>query len=277
MAFDPKKITVRQGAGSLMMIAIGVLIIFTIILIYNYTVAPILPFLPTNQVKQQPLPDVHIQTLNADAPVSSDTALVFDSIPKMNMQTFGISFDCYLNGQYLSTDIPRVLLYVGTAPSKITSNGFKEYKKDTTVPQVLISTDTDLLTTFPDTNIIVYADDVKNDLKVALVTVDKSDAKYVEIAPLISNIPIKDSFQISIVVSTTTVEIYKNKQLLYTYILQNTMYVPSVAATFYSPINLIKDTIQIGNIQYFDNNITSSQVRTLTRTLKPALFFTKSN
>ena len=277
MGFDPKKITVTQGAGTLMFIAIGVLIIFTGILIYNYSVAPIVPFLPTNQIKQQPLPIVNIQTLNTDAPVSSDTALVFDSIPKMNKQTFSISFDCYLNGTYLSTDVPRVLLYIGLAPPTITSNGFKEYKKDTVPPQILANADTDILSRFPDTNIIVYADDVKNDLKVGLVTIDAKDTKYLELAPTITNIPIKETFQITIVVTSVSVEIYKDKKLLYTYILQNKLYLTPNDSNFYSPINFIGDTIQIGNIQYFDNNITSSQVRTLTQTLKPALFFTKSN
>ena len=265
----------KYTSKSILFLTIGSLLIFIVLVIYNYTVAPIIPGLSTKQTLQQTPPSIDIQTIYANKPAPYDTALDFSSIPQMESKTFSISFDCYLNGQYLSTDVPRVLLYFGTAPATVSSTGFKEYNKDSSPSQILESTDTDILSTFPNTNFIVYADDVKNDLKVGIVTTDKNN-KFLELAPTITNIPINNTFQITIVVNSTTLEIYQNKQLLFTYILQNTITTAPVNATLYSPIEFIGNTIQIGNIQYFDNAITSSQVRSLTNPLKPVVFFTKS-
>ena len=263
-------------SGGLVYFTVGCLLVFSVLVIINYKVYPLFSFLSVNQTKSQPEPSVHMQTLMVISPAPGDTALVFNNIVNMNPLSFSISFDCFLNGQYLSTDVPRVLLYFAKNPADITSNKFHEYVKDIEpVPQILGTVDTDILKLFPDTNMIIYADSVKNDLKVGIITIDKKDNKFVELLPTITNIPINQTFQITVVISSTIVEIYQNKKLLFTYVLQNTLTASAVDAKLYSPINFIGNTIKIGNIQYFDTNITSMQVRTLTNDLKPALFFTK--
>ena len=97
---------------------------------------------------------------------------------------------------------------------------------------------------------------------------------------ILQNIPINNVFQITIILSRKFIEVYKNKQLITTYKMKYTLdtSLPStVNAKLYSPIKFIGNTVQIGNIQYFDNVITSYQVRTITNPLKDSLFFKKSN
>ena len=142
----------------------------------------------------------------------------------------------------------------------------------------------DLLVKFQNSNFIIYVDPVKNDLKVGVFTVDKNDPtkKYLEIASVISNIPMNESFQVTMVLGKTFVEVYKNKKLYSTYkigslaptkVNLNTVAIPSSNYGIFTPISFIADTIKIGNIQAYNGPLTSGQVRELIKTLKPATFF----
>lgn len=277
----------KKWGGTFLFIMIILLIIYIILVAYNNNVSPILSFLegtPTDKAPLEPTA-VKLQTLYTDKPVPSDTALIFDKL-SLKTQKFSISFDCYFNGTYLSTDVPRVLMYFGTsAATGITNTNFKDYKLDTEPGNDILLSQTDIHTFFPKTNFIVYADPVKNDIKVAFLTTNDASGTNItnlEIAPTINNVEIKTPFKITIVVNAPNpsgqfVEIYKNTQLLFTYKLQHRLFIPATSATFslYSPIKFIGDTIQIGNIQCFDNAITSSQVRMLTTELVPSIFFQK--
>jgi hypothetical protein len=272
-------------SAGLMSLGIMGFIIFILLVIVNYTIVPILPFLPVyNTPTIDPsMASIHTQTIYTNKPAPSNTSLVFDNIVEQSNK-FTISFDCYLNGTYISTDVPRVVLYLdisnnATSSSTISASNFKEYTLDTPLTtNILTSTNTNILSQFPNTNFIVYVDSVKNDMKVAFITTDSTN-KYLEILPTINNIPINDIFQITVVFTGKIAEIYYNKQLIHSYRLINKPITlsPSNKYTFYSPISFIKYTIQIGNIQYFDTSITSSQVRTLTNPIMSTVFFTKTN
>lgn len=264
----------KVGSGSVLVASLVALVIFVSLLIYHYSVKPILPFLPSSQNQTQALPSYQVQTLYGNAPAPNNTALNFSSITNFNSNEFTLSFDVFLSNMYKSTVVPRVLLYFAIdRPVNITSNSFKEYKEDKVdVPQVMDSTKTDILTIFDSTNIIVYMDPVKNDLKVGVVTLDGA-IKKLELLPTINNVPINQPFQITIIKSQKFIEVYKNKLLINTYKLKKNSVVVPVNAKLYSSISFIGDTIKIGNIQYFNNVITSSQVRSVTNDLKDKTFF----
>lgn len=291
----------KKWGATFLTIMIILLIIYIILVAYNNNVSPILSFLESTPTEKAPLEPagVNSQSLYIAKPAPSDTALVFDKV-SLKPQKFTISFDCFLNGTYLSTDIPRVLMYFGnSAATGITNTNFKDFKLDTLTTGPIPVSQSDLANFFPNTNFIVYADPVKNDLKVAFLTINDASGRVitnVEFAPTINNIDINTPFKITIVVNAPNpkgqfVEIYKNTKLLSTYKIQNRLFIPSVLKGtqgpnplippteypiyLYSPIKFIGDTIQIGNIQYFDNAITSSQVRTLTNTLVLPSFFQK--
>ena len=115
-------------------------------------------------------------------------------------------------------------------------------------------------------------DPIKNDLRVGVVTKDTSNKEYLELLPAIENVPINKVFQITIVLSDIFLEVYMDKKLVKTHkigsvsggVLDKSRV--SGVAQIYSPINFIGDTIKVGNIQYFDGVINSSQVRNLTNT-----------
>ena len=263
----------KVGSGSIFIASIIGLVIFVILVIYNYTVKPILPFLPSSQIQYEALPTYQTQTLYGSARAPNDTALDFTSITNFNPNEYTLSFDVFINGTYKSTDVPRVLLYFSTAPVPITSNSFKEFKLDSVdIPRILNSSQTDILTVFNNTNFIVYMDPVKNDLKVGIITTDSTNV-YLELLPTINNVPINQTFQITMIRTNKFVEVYKNKLLVTTYKMKYNAYVISTSAKLYSPIGFIGDTIKIANIQYFNNVLTSSQVRSQTNALKDKNFF----
>ena len=265
--------TAKVGSGSIFVASIIGLVIFVILVIYNYTVKPILPFLPTSQTQYQSLPTYEVQTIYGNTPAPSDTVLDFSSITNFNVNEYTLSFDIFLSNMYKSTVVPRVLLYFALNPVNITSNSFKEFKEDSVeVPRILNSTQTDILTEFDKTNLIVYMDPVKNDLKVGIMTTDTSQM-YLELLPTINNVPINQTFQITIIRTNKFIEVYKNKLLVTTYKLKHNPYIISSTAKLYSPIKFIGDTIKIANIQYFNTILTSSQVRSVTNTLKDNNFF----
>ena len=270
----------KEASGFLFFVSIFCFVIFIILLVYHYNVAPILPFLPLPTANVEALPTVKFQTINTGTPAASDTALTFSDIPTFKYEGFTLSFDCFLNGTYKSTDVPRVLLYFGTAPVDVNENGsFIEHSMPD-VPRLLDQTTTSIIDMFPNTNLIVYANSVKNDLQVGVITKDAAGKKWLELVDILQNIPINNVFQITIILSRKFIEVYKNKQLITTYKMKYTLdtSLPStVNAKLYSPIKFIGNTVQIGNIQYFDNVITSYQVRTITNPLKDSLFFKKSN
>lgn len=265
--------TAKVGSGSLVIISIIGLVIFVVLVIYNYTVKPILPFLPTSQTQYESLPPYEVKTLHGNKAAPSDTALDFSSITNFNTNEYTLSFDIFLSNMYKSTVVPRVLLYFAVSPVNITSNSFKEFKVDSVdVPNVMDSTKTDILTIFDQTNFIVYMDPVKNDLKIGLVTANATN-RYLELLPTINNVPINQPFQITIIKTNKFIEVYRNKLLVTTYKLKYSSIKIASTAKLYSPIGFIGDTIKIANIQYFNNILTSSQVRSVTNTLKDSTFF----
>ena len=136
-------------------------------------------------------------------------------------------------------------------------------------------TENNLLTTFTNTNFLVYAEPIQNDLIVAVVT-KKGTTRHLEVAAVLKNIPINDPFQVTLVVGTTFIEVYKNKQLIKTYRYKGTLDTPSTVNTkLYSPVeSIVGDTIKIANVQYFDAAIRSDQLRVATNSLKAKSFFT---
>jgi len=169
---------------------------------------------------------------------------------------------------------PRVVLYFANTPVSIPDNTvLKEYNKDDEMPSILTISDTDILSKFTNTNFIAYVDPVKNDMKIGIITIDSSRTMYLEMLPILKNIPINEPFKVTINITPKFVEVYRDFFLSSTYTPKYTL--NSIIGTpyLYGPISFIKDTVQIGNIQYFDNIITSSQVRTLVNATKPASFF----
>jgi hypothetical protein len=262
----------KRGSLGLLFLSIFAFIIFLILVIVNYTVKPIFNFTPfsTNTVSYI-TPTIINETVYSTIRCPNDTAIRFDKIENINFSNFTLSFDCFIDGTYKSTDVPRVLFYFGRSPADIRrNNDLKEYNGTNNIPNVLDITNTDILTVFNSTNFIIYLDPIKNDLRVGVVTKNTSNTEYLELIPAIENVPINKVFQITMVLSNIFLEVYINKKLVKTHKIGSTsggvLNISRVSGSskIYSPINFIGDTIKVANIQYFDGVINSSQVRNLT-------------
>jgi hypothetical protein len=278
-----------KGVSYLFYASVAAFIIFLILIVVHYTVNPIFSFLPSNVIESKSTQNYTNKILFPVSPAPSDTKMTFTpEIAELNKDKFTLTFDCYLNGTYLSTTVPRVLFYFGSTPvSILNNNNLREYisSSEEDPPKLLTLAKTDLITKFQQTNFIVYVDPVKNDMKVGVFTVSSIDPtkKYLEIASIIPNIPIKETFQISIVLNNKFIEVYKNKKLVNTYkigslapekVVLNTSAVPSTDYGIYTPISYIKDTIKIGNVQFYNGTLTSGQIRDLIKAPKTNTFFT---
>ena len=277
-----------KGVSYLFYAGILALIVFLILIVIHYTVTPLFSFLPSNVIQDSQSQTYISKTLFSDTPAPPDTKMTFSpSISELSKEKFTLSFDCFLNGSYRSTAVPRVLAYFDSAPVNITSNNdLREYisNDEEETPKLLTTNNSDLLTKFQHTNFIVYVDPVKNDMKIGVFTINKNDStkKYLEIASIIPNIPINEPFQITMVLGTRFVEVYKNKKLVNTYkigklshddVILNTSVIPSADYGIFTPISFIDDTIKIGNVQFYNGMLTSGQIRDLTNSLKPNTFF----
>ena len=255
-----------NGVNTLFFVSVAAFVIFLILLIVHYNYTPIFPFLPAQQSSPSSEEIISTQTrsLNSDekaAPELNGTHLEFDKITNFKYENFTISFDVFLNGQHKTTVPPRVLMYFHNNPINILA------------PDSL--TEDNLLTTFTNTNFLVYAEPIQNDLIVAVVT-KRGLTRLLEVAAVLKNIPINDPFQVTLVIGTTFIEVYKNKELIKTYRYKETLDTASTVNTkLYSPVeSIVGDTIKIGNVQYFDAAIRSDQLRVATNILKQKSFFT---
>lgn len=257
-----------KGVNAVFFLSVIGFVVFLILLVVHNYVTPILPLLPSEKeivVPDSTVVNAQLRLKNSEGKPKAelpDTKLEFDKINVFRYENFTVSFDVFLNGLYISTDVPRVLMYFDTAPVSIVSNTVKE---------------DDLVTLFGNTNFIVYCDSVKNDLIIASITNDGSTIKMLEKVAVIENVPINTPFKVTITITPKFFEVYMNKELLKTYKLKNTLNTstPSSRSAFlYSPISFIKDTIQIGNVEYFDAPLRSDQVRYTTSNLKDKSYFT---
>jgi len=257
---------ITNGINTLFFASLVAFVVFLILLVVHYNYTPIFPFLPVQQSSSSSEEIISTQTrsLNSEekaAPEINGSYLEFNKITNFKYEKFTISFDVFLNGQHKTTVPPRVLMYFHTNSINIL------------VPDSL--NENNLLTTFTNTNFLVYAEPIQNDLIVAVVT-KRGSTRLLEVAVVLKNIPINDPFQVTLVVGTRFIEVYKNKQLIQTYRYKEVLDTASTVNTkLYSAIeSIVGDTIKIGNVQYFDAAIRSDQLRVATNTLKQKSFFT---
>ena len=271
---------IKLGVSILFYTSIFCFIIFLIILAINAYVTPILPFVSgITTVVATPSNDsiVNNQLLYSTRVCPADTAMNFNTISQFNYNKFSVSFDCFVQNTYLSTDVPRVVLYFGSTANTNTvvndNTDLVEYRgNDDPFPRILTVAQTDILSKFSNSTFIVYIDPVKNDLKVGVITMN-SGVLTLELLPTIENIPINQPFTITCIVSQNFVEVYKDFQLKYTYTPKYSLNTPTGNPSMFGPLGFLQDTVKIANVMYFDNIITTTQLRNLVPTTKSASFF----
>lgn len=300
--------TLQQSMKYLLFITVGLLVLFIILLIINFTLAPIsflsfISFAKKEELLQED-PPPKPETFGLIRPLLNDQTLAIKS-EDYKSKDFTLCFDCYVSRNYKSIDVPRVLFYFGgSTPVVINRNSDLKETKLTDAsnngldiqPNILTTINSDLPTMFTNTNFIIYLDPIRNDMKIGIFLHDNltPPTKYMEVLPVIKNVPIEQPFQIGFVLGETFAEIYKDKKLLFTHHIgsilkkeQTISFNPSFAPVqvlartspltaspnLYGPISFIADTVKVGNVQFFTTKLDSRHIRSLTNDILQPNFF----
>lgn len=181
---------------------------------------------------------------------------------------YTISFDVFIQSNFVDPSIPRVLLYRALSPVILTSS-------DTTIGRIANK--------MPQTNFILYLDPYTNDL-MANVYVMPSDALSgspsgspsgtpsgspsgssvrVISMPSIKNVPIKTPFRITMMLSDILLEVYINGDLQKSVPLigGSPITVPS-NSNFYGPPSIVGQSVAISNLSFWNTPLSSHSIRT---------------
>lgn len=229
--------TTSGGIGSwLTNIGVILIVVFIVLLIVHYTVTPIFSFGLTSE-GIIPLSDQSDgELLWKDGPQPSTTAASFE---KMASIPFTLQMDVFIEDT-LSTlgDKNRIFLYRATEPIQTQAS-------------------TNLIDSFPDSNILLYLKPETNDLCVSAITQHNNDL-YLESAPTILNVATRQPFRLTVTLQEKLLEVYMNGKLQASRVLQ---YIPRFNNTdFYGTPDSFRNTVRIMNLQYWNYPLTAMQV-----------------
>ena len=224
----------------------AIFIIFLIAIFIHFTMRPIFKFSPYDngllsitassaETAWTTSPPAFDLSANVANPVSSD---------------YTVSIDVFVSSQYSSIIAPRVLLYRGT--------------NAVTLP--VTAKQSDLATLFPTTNLLVYVDNMTNDLNVVATTRTR------EAIPPIKNIPLNTPFKLTIVYMPTFMEVYINGKLQATRVFTTSPITSTYG--FWPPPNSVKSLVKVGNFSFWPDALPSSAIREGS-SLASSEFFTK--
>ncbi len=226
--------------------------IFLILVLIHFTVTPIFKFDIGDKglVNVTPSTDGELVWKNSLADV--DEKAVFKTQLNCN---YTLSMDILVKNQLSMSSTPRVILYRDTNPV----NADRNMKAS------------DLFDLYPKTNLLVYIDADKNDLNVVAITMDNTNTLHPEGIPPIPNIPLESPFRLSIAFQPGFMEVYLNGQLQATRVFTGRP--KETSGNFFAPSEFVRETVRIGNLQYWPRVLSSSEIRDAGPVVPQADFF----
>ena len=251
-----------------------ILIVFLALIFVNFTMYPVFSFSPDDN-GLIPVPVYSDkQTAFTKAPAPSDLSANFIDVPSC---TYSLGMDIYLSGDFQAMTIPRVLLYRSTS-----SNGIKpasNLSSWTTGSSVSAGStgaiSAALMGTFPDSNLIIWLDPVKNDLYATVMTsVDGTAANAnLETTPPIENVPIRKVFRLTVVFTQQFIELYINGNLERSMALMNLPVSASTSANFFPVISTIGGNIRIAHMAFWSRTLSARESRAYGMPIASEVFF----
>jgi len=233
--FDPSSIFSILFIG-----AIITFVIFSILIVVHFTMFPVFSFSP-NDLGFITIPTPSDKTVAFDDKCAAKNQ-VAEKIKGVKDHDYTISADVFLTGTFTQKDAPNVLLYRGTAP--VTDS-------ESAAPA---TTDT-VGSKYPNTNILVWLDPMKNDL---YVSVKKVDGTFVHTNP-VENLPVRKVIALAIVISSAGfVEVYINGKLQQT--ANITGGISGCEDSFYSPTTTAQQSVNIANLSYWPRVLTAREI-----------------
>lgn len=211
----------------------AIFVMFLIAIFIHFTVTPIFKFSPYDAGLLNITPSSAETAWTTSPPTFDLSANVANPVSS----DYTISLDVFVSSQYSSIIAPRVLLYRG--------------KNFVTLP---VSTKKEnVASLFSNTNLLVYVDNMTNDLNVVATTTTK------EAIPPIKNIPLNTPFKLTIVYMPTFMEVYINGKLQATRVFKT----PPITSTygFWPPPSSVSSLVKVGNFSFWPDALPSSAIR----------------
>jgi hypothetical protein len=231
----------RDGAlfGGLFAASLVVFVIFLLLVTINYTIYPIFSFSP-NDNGLIPIPTASDREMAyTRVPASSDLSANFINVPATS---YTMGADVYLSGSFMLAQIPRVILYRAMEP--VTSGG----------------TEDSLLSTYPETNFILWLHPVKNDLYVSVVTQGNGGRTAIETSEPIENVPVRKVFRVAIVFTPNFIEVYMNGKLVRSMVIEGGLLAVNETSNIYSSVKPIQQNVMLGNLSLWPRVLTAREI-----------------
>jgi hypothetical protein len=234
-------------------------ILLVVLIVINFTVKPIFSIFQKAAPILTVLPDR--QVAFTKFPPFPDLSGSFSTLPS---DGYTLSADIYLPGTFEIGKIPRVLLYRSNKPVHL---GVEDLSGMEIEPFPFLKL-------FPETNILIWADPVTNDIYVSAITQSMPNGIPTEVSsePL-ENVPIQRPFRITIVFTKQFMEIYKDGTLSQTVPLNDHPVVVPPSSYFFPQVLPLSSSIYLANVSIYPSILTSRQILQEAKMISSANFF----
>jgi hypothetical protein len=214
------------------------LVFFIILLIVHFTVKPIFSFsddddgfIPLGYRSDG-------QLTWTDGPVAADLS---GNVTKIIPCGITIQQDIYIENESVVSNQRRIFFYRSTSP----------------LPNIVDDPSKDLIKQFPESNLIMYLLPNTNDLTVSAIT-QKKDKFYIESAQTILNVPVKQTFRLTVVLYQQAIEVYINGNLSGTKAFRYPVRMTS--GYFFGAPNLYRLSVRTMNFKYWDRTLQAREI-----------------
>lgn len=216
-------------------------VLFLILVLIHFTVYPIFGALTTKATTSQPdsqsgwmkTPPLKDEPAELKPPLSQD---------------YTLSFEVNVKNNFSATKAPHITLYNSSV------------KQASTI--VSTAQEVDLPSLFSNSNLLVYLDPSKNDLKIAFLRVDGR----AELISVISNIPLGRTFRLTVVFVLTSpsyAEVYIDGKLNTTHVFKGTPRSLGDTYYFYPPPSTLGSSIKVGTLYYWPRALSAIELQGL--------------
>lgn len=244
----------RKGVEYTFFLSSVILLLYLILLAIHYFAFPVFAFTP-DDAGVITIPSASgKQVAYPSSPAVYDRSCNFTGLYPYNT-TFAM--DVKLSADFTTT-IPRVIWYRAAAPVALAPT----------------DAETSLSSRFPASNLVLYFDPTKNDLK-AFVAMNDGTATTTKTETCIENVPLNRPFRLAVVLQKRIVEIYMNGDLHHTIQTNADLLQSPVDANVYGPPNRVAAFAQIANITYWPYVISPKMIRMQAQEAADPTIFTK--
>lgn len=214
------------------------LVLMVILVVVQYTgIFPVFSFMDGDGGYIPIMRTNDAQLVWTNGPVAADLS---GNVTKILPCSFTIQQDIYIENETVIGSKRRVFFYRSKTPI---------------VPQ---GTTDDLISSYPESNLLMYLLPNTNDLVVSAITKDKEGNLYLESAPTVLNVPIRQPFRLTVVFLPQVLEVYMNGKLFGT---KTFRYQPQLTTNyFWGPPEQFRNTVRVMNFSYWDRPLMAMEV-----------------